>query len=199
MSHRSSNVQRNRWLVGLMEIAPDDRVLEIGCGPGVALAAAAERLETGLAVGIDRSPVMVRQASRRNAAAIRDGRVVVVHAAVEDIASHAEDEDSPLHEPFDAILASNTVGFWPDPVVRLSELRALLRAGGRIGLLSQPRCPGATAETTAHAGRQLQETLTAAGFVVTRTETLDLAPPAVCVLARQASRATAAETNSALS
>ena len=38
MVHRSSNRQRNRWVVSLLDVQPTDRVLEIGFGPGLALA-----------------------------------------------------------------------------------------------------------------------------------------------------------------
>lgn len=33
MAHRPSNRQRNLWTVGLLEIAPSHRVLELGSGP----------------------------------------------------------------------------------------------------------------------------------------------------------------------
>ena len=41
MAHRSSNVVRNRWTVELLELEPDDCVLEIGFGPGIAVEAIA--------------------------------------------------------------------------------------------------------------------------------------------------------------
>jgi SAM-dependent methyltransferase len=86
-------------------------------------------------------------------------------------------------EPLDAILAVNSVGFWSEPAQRLVELRALLRPGGRIAIATQPRCPGATKETSAQAARQIENLLHKAGFSQTRVETLDLKPPVVCVLA----------------
>jgi SAM-dependent methyltransferase len=86
-------------------------------------------------------------------------------------------------EPFDAILAVNSMGFWPEPVERLRDLRRLLRPGGRIALASQPRCPGATHHTTARAANELEDLLTRAGFTRIRIETLDLDPPVACVLA----------------
>lgn len=175
MGHRSSNVRRNRWAVELLDIHPADRVIELGCGPGVALAALAGRATGGLVVGVDHSEVMIRQARQRNAEAIRAGRVRLVHAPVEDLRV--------TDGPFDVALAVNTVGFWPDPAVRLREIGQLLRPGGRIALLSQPRCPGATPETSAAAGDELAGLLSDAGFEIDRIETLELDPPAVCVLA----------------
>ncbi len=58
--------------------------------------------------------------------------------------------------------------------------------GGRIALVSQPRCPGATAATSAAATNELAGLLTEAGFEHIRTEVLDLDPPAACVLGRVA-------------
>jgi protein-L-isoaspartate O-methyltransferase len=66
MSRRPSNVARNRWAVQLLEVQPSERVIELGCGPGVAVAALATRAVRGLVVGVDHSQVMIRQARRRN-------------------------------------------------------------------------------------------------------------------------------------
>jgi SAM-dependent methyltransferase len=174
MGRRSSNVARNRWAAQLLDVQPTDRVLELGCGPGVAVAALATRAVRGLVVGVDHSPVMIRQARRRNRAAVRAGRVRLIDAPVESL--------STSDGPFDAALAVNTVGMWPDPAVRLRELGRLLRPGGRIALVSQPRCAGATAATSAAAAGELAALLTEAGFMHLRTEMLDLDPPAACVL-----------------
>src|SRR5262245_51542957 len=57
--HRRSNVARNRWVTGLLAPAPGERVLELGSGPGVALAALAAS-GPDLVVGVDHSDVMVR-------------------------------------------------------------------------------------------------------------------------------------------
>src|ERR1700753_1993782 len=68
-AHRPSNRQRNRWVVSLLDVRPADQVLEIGFGPGVAVAALV-RAGAAHVYGIDHSGVMLRQASRRNAAGI---------------------------------------------------------------------------------------------------------------------------------
>jgi len=178
MGRRSSNVARNRWAVRLLDVQPADRVIELGCGPGVAIAALAARAVRGLVVGVDHSQVMIRQARRRNRAAVRAGRVRLIHTPVQSL--------SISDGPFDAALAVNTVGMWPEPTARLRELARLLRPGGRIALVSQPRCPGATAATSAAAASELAGLLADAGFGHLRTEVLDLDPPAAWVLGRVA-------------
>jgi ubiquinone/menaquinone biosynthesis C-methylase UbiE len=149
-------------------------VIELGCGPGVAIEALAARATHGLVVGVDHSPVMIAQAGHRNKAAVAAGRVHLINAPVERL--------SVRDGRFDAALAVNTVGMWPEPAARLSELGQLLRPGGRIALVSQPRCPGATAATTAAAADELAALLTEAGFEQLHVETLDLDPPVACVL-----------------
>jgi SAM-dependent methyltransferase len=175
MAHRPSNRQRSRWVVSLLGVGPTSRVLEIGFGPGLAVAALA-RAGAGHVYGIDHSAVMVRQASRRNAAAVRAGRVTLMRAPVDQI-------PPALDGRFDAIVAINALAFWPAPAERLAELRRRLAPGGRLAVASQPRCPGATADTSRKAAGEIEGLLADAGFTQIRTETLRLSPPVVCVLA----------------
>jgi SAM-dependent methyltransferase len=187
MGHRSSNVARSLWAVELLDVRPADRVLELGCGPGVALAALATRATGGLVVGVDHSRVMIRQARRRNRSAVRAGRVRLIQSPVEAL--------SLGEESFDAALAVNTLGMWPEPALRLREIARLLRPGGRIALVSQPRCSGATAATSAAAADELAGLLAEAGFDRVETRLLDLDPPAVCVLGRAAPAGAAGPTD----
>jgi SAM-dependent methyltransferase len=175
MAHRPSNRQRGRWVVSLLGVQPAEQVLEIGFGPGLAVADLV-RAGAGHVYGIDHSGVMLRQASRRNAAAIRAGRVTLMRASVDQI-------PAALDVPFDAILAINTLAFWPAPAERLAELRRRLAPGGRVAIASQPRCPGATADTSRSAAREIEDLLLGAGFAHLNTQTLRLSPPVACVLA----------------
>ena len=175
MAHRPSNRERNRWVVALLAVRRADRVLEIGFGPGVAVAELV-RAGAGHVYGIDHSGVMLRQASRRNAAAIRAGRVTLVSASADQL-------PAALDGPFDAILAVNSLGFWPAPAERLAELRRRLAPGGRVAIASQPRCPGATATTSRRAAADIENLLGEAGFTELCTKILPLDPPVACVLA----------------
>ncbi len=154
MAHRPSNRRRNEWAVSLLDVQPTDRVLEIGFGPGRAIAELSRRSER--VYGIDVSAEMLRQASRRNAAAVRSGRVTLRASGVEAL---------PFDGPFDVILAVNSLGFWTEPAVRLADLRRRLAPGGRIAIVSQPR---AVKATPPKAAVRLTALLEAAGFPETR-------------------------------
>jgi SAM-dependent methyltransferase len=118
---------------------------------------------------------MLRQARSRNASAVRAGRVDLRLASVERLPA--------FDEPFDKIMAVNVIGMWPQPVERLTQLRRLLRPGGRIAIAMQPRSPGATDETAARRGAEIATQLAAAGFTQIRQETLPLRPAVVCLIA----------------
>lgn len=178
MANRPSNRARNAWTVRLLDLAPTDRVLEIGCGPGLGLAAALAEGRQGRALGLDHSPLMVARAARANRAALEEGRLSLLCAGLPALAQ--------LAGPFDKAFAVNVLQFVPAPARRdaLARLRAILADGGRVAVTFQPRLPRATAKTAHDFAAALSGELAAAGFGGIRTEQLDLEPvPAVCVLA----------------
>jgi SAM-dependent methyltransferase len=174
MAHRASNRRRSAWAVSLLDVQGDDRVLEIGFGPGVAIKELSARAPDGYVCGIDHSAVMVRQATRRNAEAVRRGQVELRLGPVDELPDFGA--------PFDKVLAVNVTLFWDRPVELLRNLRRVLRMGGRIALAFQPRGPGATEETATTTGMELLAALRDAGFSQVRLETLKLKPAVVCAL-----------------
>lgn len=68
-----------------MNIQPDDRVLEIGCGHGVAATLVCQRLRGGHLTAVDRSRKMIEAAQRRNAAYIESGRAEFLVANLEEL------------------------------------------------------------------------------------------------------------------
>jgi ubiquinone/menaquinone biosynthesis C-methylase UbiE len=83
--HDGSVSDRLRTIVASLGIGPTDRVLEIGCGHGVAATYVCERLDTGRLTAIDRSSRMIAAASRRNAVHVESGRAEFLVADFEDL------------------------------------------------------------------------------------------------------------------
>ena len=141
-------------------------MLDVGCGPGVAIALAARPDAT--VAGVDPSAVMVAQARRRNRRAIAAGLVTVAEGAAERL---------PFPDvSFDAVLAVNSLTHWRSRDDGLREVARVLGPGGRLVLLLRLRDPGAGRATRAAYGfpagelPQLAAALCAAGLEVTAEE-----------------------------
>jgi len=179
MTVRPSNRRRSALTLERLDISPDDQVLEIGFGPGLAIARAAELASRGKVVGLDHSELMLRQAERRNAAAIRAGRVELHRGGAEGLARFSRQ--------FDKVLAVNVFMFWDDPVAVLRALSETMKPGATIAITLQPRSKGATSADARVGAQRIAETLRAAGFTGVRTEMLPMRPvDAACVLGQSA-------------
>lgn len=126
IEHRRLNEQ----VLELLRLEPGDRVLEMGCGSGLAVALAAKRIGRGFVQGFDISPLMVRMATRRNRRAIARGRAAI------SLVPPA----GPLGDPwtFDKALAVHCLYFWSDPAEELTRLAATLYPDGRLALAFRP-------------------------------------------------------------
>jgi SAM-dependent methyltransferase len=169
MAHRPSNLERNNWALSLLEIQPSDRILEIGFGPGIAAGKAAAMAAE--VVGIDRSTLMVHQASRRNRTLIEQGKLKLLFGSVDAL--------PPELGLFDKIYSVNVVHFWREPVPVFRRLRNLLKPGGVLLTAYMPRHAGAKDEDAVRKGRQIEEWLREAGFGDVRTETRMMKPVAI--------------------
>lgn len=176
LAGRGSNLVRNRWTVDLLDPKSGERVLEVGCGPGVALELCLSRMSVK-AVGVDHSGLMIAQASRRNAVAMRAGRLTLIEGTIDDVPGD--------HAPFDKLFSINVIQFIDRPKF-IARAKALLKPGGTFAASYQPRHAKATRKDALAMAAQLTELLIAQGFAQARTEEIDLKPvPAICVLARR--------------
>jgi ubiquinone/menaquinone biosynthesis C-methylase UbiE len=78
-----TNAEWGARVTSLLQVAPNDSVLEIGFGPGVVIDRLSRLVPGGRIVGIDPSPEMVEQARARNDDAIRNGRVELRQSSIE--------------------------------------------------------------------------------------------------------------------
>lgn len=113
-------------------IAPksSDRLLEIGCGQGVAVAALCERLTSGTILAIDRSATMIAAARRRNQDHLRDGKAAFATMALADMSFGSQ--------RFDKVFAINVNLFWREAAQEIAIVRSVLAPRGQLHLIFEP-------------------------------------------------------------
>jgi SAM-dependent methyltransferase len=102
--------------------APDDRVLDIGCGTGPTTCAAARLVPQGQARGLDISQQMIEGARSR----ARELGITNVSFDVGDAQIGAFAPDA------DVVISRFGVMFFDDPAGAFANLRTAIRAGGRL-------------------------------------------------------------------
>jgi SAM-dependent methyltransferase len=164
---------RLTWAVRKLAPGPRDRVLEIGCGTGVAVSLLCERLSGGRLIAIDRSSAMVAAARARNRACIVAGRATVRRMALADA-----DFDPGT---FDRAIAVNINVFWLEPAAELKVLRSILRPRGVLCLVYQPPAASKIERIT----QACSGFLRAHGFADLQVDVEELRPtPALCITSR---------------
>ena len=124
-----NNAKMNAFAVKLLELTPDDRVLEVGFGGGVALPSL---MATATYVaGVDRSPLMVQHANANFARAVSAGRAEFRQGSVEALPFGAA--------TFTKACTVNTVYFWISLGVGFAELHRVLSPGGRLAVGFLPK------------------------------------------------------------
>jgi ubiquinone/menaquinone biosynthesis C-methylase UbiE len=109
---------RQRDALEALELGQGDRLLDVGCGTGAAVRAAAEVVER--AVGVDLSPKMLAEAHERAAGL----------PGVEFV--EGDSEDLPFDErEFTAVLCTTSLHHYPRPETAAREIARVLAPGGR--------------------------------------------------------------------
>lgn len=121
------NSQSNALAIDALAIADDDRILELGFGPGDALRSIAQRWPAIHRIGIDHSPAMLSQASKRLRALGPKGAATLLLARFGALPFR--------DEVFDKLLAVHVAYFFAPAGTELKEAYRVLRRGGRMALL----------------------------------------------------------------
>lgn len=165
--------RRVHWAVQLLDVSPGDEILEIGCGPGVAVSLVCDRLAGGRITAVDRSAIAIQRAIQRNAGHVASGRAVLRQVDLAGLAL--------VGQHFDKVFAINVNLLWVRPAdPELLLIKDLLRPGGVLRLIYET--PGEE-----QAGR-VTEAVTAAlakhGFETTVTAAAGSSPSLLCISAR---------------
>ncbi len=175
MAHRRSNRDRNRWTVDLLDIQPHDHVLELGCGPGLALEGCLARAINGLVIGLDHSETMLKQAAARNRTALLAGRLQLRQGSTETLLR------SP--ERFDKIFSVNVVQFLDDRPSLFAAFYDHLRPNGLVATTYMPRGENPSRAKAWQLAETIKQNMETVGFAQIRIEELPLQPvPALCVI-----------------
>jgi SAM-dependent methyltransferase len=133
-----------RVILEELALTPADFLVEIGCGGGALLN---DALKSGCrAAAIDHSAAMVRLAVEVNRDAVAAGRLEVRESSADQL---------PFADAtFTCAAMTGVLGFLPDPVAVLREIRRVLAPGGRfVGLGSDPEMRGTPAAPEPMASR----------------------------------------------
>jgi ubiquinone/menaquinone biosynthesis C-methylase UbiE len=118
------NARPQEAALAALALGPRDRLLDVGCGSGAGVRAAAATVER--AVGLDISPAMISRA-RELAAGL---------AGVEFVVGESAQLPFP-DEAFTAVMCSSSFHHYPDPGRALGEMARVLAPGGRV-VLAEP-------------------------------------------------------------
>ncbi|MFG1203401.1 class I SAM-dependent methyltransferase [Xanthobacter aminoxidans] len=142
-----------RLAIGALRPAQRDRVLEIGFGPGAGITALAECVPGGHVAGIEGSPAMLRLAASRNRGAVAGGQVELREGDFRALPWAGAS--------FDGVLAVNVAYFFDAGGAAASEIRRVLKPGGRAVLYVTDR---STMARWPFAGEDTHRTYDAAGL-----------------------------------
>lgn len=122
----AGNADLNFFVKETLDIKKDDRILEIGFGPGKLINEMATITTEGFVEGIDFSQDMVNVASEANNQFITEGKVKL----------HKGDcRKLPFVEAsFDKLCSINTLYFWQDAENYFSEMFRVVKLGGMIAV-----------------------------------------------------------------
>lgn len=174
MARRSSNRIRNRATVELMNLQPDSRVLEVGCGPGLALALCAETISDGRIVGLDHSPVMIEQARSRLMEQSQWKSVELLVGGIDCLDDWVG--------AFDRVYSLNVIQFIDDKSGYFRRAISVLDRGGKCFTTYQPRLDNEGQEGACKMAGELAQLMQTSGFIEIGQFSIDAGPtPAFCI------------------
>jgi SAM-dependent methyltransferase len=117
--------ERLAWMIGMLGPQPGERIVDLGCGTGDALAMIAGLAEADL-VGVDASVAALRAAARTLGGPPCGSRLLVQA----DLSAPVPLADASVHRA----LCHNVLELLADPGAFVEEVRRVLRPGGRFVL-----------------------------------------------------------------
>jgi arsenite methyltransferase len=155
------NVPINRLSLEILQLQPDDYVLEVGFGGGDLIARMARIVTRGHITGVDFSIDALEVCRKRFDTLIRLGRIELRCANVDALPFDAD--------TFTKACTVNTIYFWPDPLAALGQIHRVLKKDGTLLVCFSPRAIMEKQEFTRHGftlfePEEVKSLLSTAGF-----------------------------------
>jgi ubiquinone/menaquinone biosynthesis C-methylase UbiE len=116
------NWRNYQILLKELNIQPNDKILEIGYGPGIGINLIAEQCNSCIIHGIDFSKLMYKRATERNKKHIDANKVKLFLGDFLELANEPNE--------YDKIFCINVVYFWKDIRTPFEKIRMLLKEHG---------------------------------------------------------------------
>ncbi len=120
----SANADLNYFVKDVLNLEKEDKVLEIGFGPGKLIHEMAEVTTEGVIEGVDFSMAMYKQANKINKHYISEGKVKLHKMECGNLPFE--------NESFDKLCSVNTLYFWKKPHKYVDEMLRVIKHGGKI-------------------------------------------------------------------
>ena len=120
------NAFLNNFVIDLMSVQTDDRIIEIGSGTGKLINKVAQKIDKGLIEGVDFSSEMVSVDRKRNKNNIAKGRVKILEGDFDEMFFEKE--------KYSKACSVNTLYFWPSPMHTVQKIADILKPDSRLVL-----------------------------------------------------------------
>ena len=107
---------------------PINKILDIGCGGGIAVKEYSKIFPEAIVYGIDHSKEMVELSARNNSKKIMKGKIIIQYDSVENINIESN--------TIDIVSAFDTISFWDNEKKAIEEIKRVLRKNGILYIVN---------------------------------------------------------------
>ena len=157
----------SQWTVEQLHISPYQHILEVGFGLGNTLREVANKLHVGFIAGVDESVDMFQQANRKNKIYLQKDLMQLHVGTINELPYPSQ--------YFHSIYTTNIYSSWKEPQYNFMKMQSLLKNGGRLVTVFQPRF-AKTEKELWNAAEKIQNEYHEAGLTDIRISFRDISP-----------------------